>query len=462
MFSTRFICFPVFFALLSGCATYESKEVDSGQIQLQLERRTLSDSGLVKFLAQHGEAVAGEWDLEKLTLAAIYYNPGLDVVRADYAAAKAGVIGAAAFPNPAFNFSPGYNVDSGSGVSPWILGYVLEVPLDLTGQRKQRSAQAGYQEEIARLNLASAAWAVRSEVRQALVDLHAAEETAAFWKGQITLLSEVLKLVENEVQVGELSSFEAGQTRIVVSRAEIDARESVRARISARIRLAEALGVSAPALADLAISYRGLDVASPKISRAEASAWAAQNRPDLLATLSAYAVAQSVLQSEIARQYPDLILGPGYELDQGEGKWSFSFGLTLPVFNRNQGPIAVAEAQRESAAAKVLALQNHVLSQLDQALANYSSAVQDLETFNSMHASIDQQTKTLQAQQAIGEVSRLELARAQIELADHLSAELAVVQRVEQSLAALEDAVQRPLAWQDSVWSSSPRNANTP
>ncbi|MCB1121064.1 MAG: TolC family protein, partial [Verrucomicrobiae bacterium] len=347
-------------------------------------------------------------------------------------------------------------------VSPWILGYVLDFPLDLTGQRKQRTTQARYQEEIAGFNLASAAWSVRHEVVQALIDLHAAEEASAFWKNQSDLLSQSVTLVENEVQVGEVSDFEARQIRILSNRAEIDARQNNRARSEALIRLAEALGVTSPALEGVTFSYRGLDHPPAEITQKEARAFAAQNRPDLLASLTAYALTESELQREVARQYPDLVIGPGYELDQGEGKWSLSFGFDLPMFDRNKGPIAVATAQREAAAARFLALQNHVLSQVDRAFADYASTHQELETFRSLHSRYDEQVKTLQVGQSVGEVSRLEVFRAKLELADHMSAELDAVRRAEQSLAALEDAIQRPLAWPDTVWSQSPRTAAAP
>ena len=64
-----------------------------------------------------------------------------------------------------------------------------------------------------------------------------------------------------------------------------------------------------------------------------------------------------------------------------------------------------------------------------------------------------------QAQQAAGETSRLDLVRAQIELADNTRAELEARVRATRALGALEDAVQRPIDWTDSVWRSNPRSA---
>ena len=96
-----------------------------------------------------------------------------------------------------------------------------------------------------------------------------------------------------------------------------------------------------------------------------------QNRPDILASLSEYAAAQSAVQLEIAKQYPDVHLGPGYEYDQGQNKWALGLSVELPVRNRNQGPIAEAQAKREEAAARFIDLQARVIAEIDRALATH-------------------------------------------------------------------------------------------
>jgi outer membrane protein TolC len=53
--------------------------------------------------------------------------------------------------------------------------------------------------------------------------------------------------------------------------------------------------------------------------------------------LQDYTASQAALQAEIAKQYPDLRLGPGYDWDQGDHKWLLlGISLTLPILNRNE------------------------------------------------------------------------------------------------------------------------------
>ena len=459
----RFLPVALATGLFAGCTTYQPKDINPATSQAQLESRTLSDSGLARFLTAHGSpatAVNVEWDLNRLTLAAFYFSPELDVARAQLAEAEAHARSAGTLPNPSLNFTPGYNKDATGGVTPWILGYALDVPLDLYGERTYRTAEARAQAEAARLNLASAAWTTRTAVRRALTDLHAAEGAAVVWRNQQPLLAQAAQIVDAQVKAGEVSPLEAAQARIALNRAALAAREADRSVALARSRLAEAVGVPLSALATVSVSFAGLSEPTAPLAPAEARRLAAQNRADLLAALADYAASQSALQSEIARQYPKLSFGPGYQLDQGEGKWSLSLGVTLPIFHQNQGPIAAAQARRESAAAKFLALQHRLLADVDRASAAYASAVGDLETINAMKTSLAQQAKTVRAQQSAGETSRLELTRAQLELADNSRAELDARARAQQALTDLEAALQRPLAWPETAWRTTARTTS--
>ena len=62
---------------------------------------------------------AAKWDFEMLTLAAFYYHPSLDVARAVWAEARAGIVTAGARPNPTVGFTPQY-VFNPDGLPPWV------------------------------------------------------------------------------------------------------------------------------------------------------------------------------------------------------------------------------------------------------------------------------------------------------------------------------------------------------
>ncbi|MCA9298720.1 MAG: TolC family protein, partial [Phycisphaerales bacterium] len=68
---------------------------------------------------------------------------------------------------------------------------------------------------------------------------------------------------------------------------------------------------------------------------------------------ASYEVAEQSLRLEVRRQYPDLSIGAGYGRESGEDRLLLGLSIPVPLWNRNQGPIAEAEAARERARVSV-------------------------------------------------------------------------------------------------------------
>ena len=173
---------------------------------------------------------------------------------------------------------------------------------------------------------------------------------------------------------------------------------------------------------------------------------ALHSRADILAALADYAASQSALQLEIARQYPDLRLGPGYEYDQGLHKWGLAVGTDfLPVFHRNQGPIAEAQAKREEAAARFLALQAQVMGEIDRALATLAASQEQLRQIEALLETQRQHVQSVEAMVQAGAADQFDLRSAQLEVAMTEVARLEAMVKAQQALGQLEDAMQSPV-----------------
>ena len=168
------------------------------------------------------------------------------------------------------------------------------------------------------------------------------------------------------------------------------------------------------------------------------------NRADVLSALSDYEASQATLQIEIAKQYPDIHLGPGYQMDQNSNKWTLLFGATLPAFNRNQGRIGEAEARRQLAAAQVEAVQARALGAIDRALAVYRAALAKVAVAEQIIGELQTAEQTAQRQLTAGEISQLDLGIVQVELAGRELARLEALAQAQQALGDIEDAMQRP------------------
>jgi outer membrane protein TolC len=169
-----------------------------------------------------------------------------------------------------------------------------------------------------------------------------------------------------------------------------------------------------------------------------------QRRADILAGLAEYAASQSALQLEIAKQYPDLHLGPGYQFDQGDHKFTFGLTVELPILNQNQGPIAEAEAKRGESAARFVALQAKVITEIDRAAAAYRVTRENLFALESLSSEQQKQAQLVEAQMKAGAAARMDLVNAQLELASGELVRLDAQVRQQQALAALEGGLQSP------------------
>jgi outer membrane protein TolC len=161
--------------------------------------------------------------------------------------------------------------------------------------------------------------------------------------------------------------------------------------------------------------------------------------------LAEYAASESALQLEIAKQYPDVHIQPGYQYDQGDNKWSLGIVVELPILNQNQGPIAEAKARRQELAARFNALQAKVLAEIELAVTQLEITQKNASTFRDLAAEQARRRDSVNAQFQAGAVDRLELLNAQLESATAELVQLDGQTRLQQALGALEDAVQRPL-----------------
>ncbi len=408
-------------AVIGGCATYQDRPLSGTKTLDEFETRTLDGPDLHAYL-QHTLDVQqwplAAWNPAQLTLAAFFYSPQLDVARAQWAVAKGRKMAAGERPNPSLSLSPGFNSTTGYGapISPWIVGAALDIPIETAGKRGYRIAEAQYLSEAARLQIAQTAWQLRHQMQDTLLDLYAAIETASLLRSRSTIQEDNVKLLEGIFKAGEISANELSQARIQRDETRLAMRDAERQQVQARARLAGVIGVPARALESKELSFGTFEKLPTDVPPAEAQRQALLNRPDLLAALAEYQASQSALQLEIARQYPDIQIGPGYEFDQSENKWSLGLAVTLPVFNRNQGAIATAEANRTEAEAHVRVLQAQIVSELEQAIRNYRASLRKVQAAETLVEEHKATADRIRKMYELGQVARLEADAAALEV----------------------------------------------
>ncbi|MCT9827070.1 TolC family protein [Pseudomonas veronii] len=429
--------------LLTGCASYQPQPLAPQKIMAAYEGRSLTNPELQRFIAARRPKTTCAWDLNTLTLAAYYYSPELDAVRARFASGEAATQTANQRTNPSLSLPLQY---ADQPIKPWTYGLALDIPIETAGKRGYRVAQAQQLSDAARLNIGQTAWQIRSRLRSALLDFYAASQHHSIIERQVDIQQNIVTMLEKQLSLGSASTFELRQEQIILERDRSDLANSEKLMLDAKALIAQTIGIHLRALESIKLDLSEFESLSAQIPDNAARRQTILNRTDILGALAKYEASQAALQLEVARQYPNLSLGLGYSFDQGVNKYSVTpTGITLPLFNRNEGPIAEAEAHRKEAAIRVEALQDQAINQTDSALQHYRLATQNLALIETQDAT---RTTAFQADQRsfdLGAIDRLALSRSRRAVNVDAMTHVDAVVQVQQTISQLENAIQQPL-----------------
>ncbi len=438
---------------LTSCAIerYRAAPIVPAETASRFEARNLGDHSLQSFVEKSlGQPISPWppklWDLQTLSLMALYFSPEMQAARARLAEAEAAIVTAGARPNPIVDISPGVP-------SPYLLTLDFAVPIETRGKRGYRIRSARSLDQAARFDLADSAWKVHSGVRRALLDYLLASRSLELFHSEEQIRTEQVRLLQERFIAGDIPRPELDLARIELSKTHLSIRTAEGQVAETKAALAAAMGIPVAGIEGLDFAWTEVD--SPpntqSFSPQEIRRDALLDRLDIRRSLAQYAAAEADLQLEIAKQYPDVQIAPGYTFEERDNFFTVGLSITLPLFNRNQGPIAEAEAKRKEAAATFLQKQAQVIGDSERALAVYSAALNELaEADQSLRQLQDTQLRMTQLAVAVGEEDRLTLNGMQLESAAVARARLDALGRAQIALGDLENAVQRPLSPSDS------------
>lgn len=399
------------FGVLSGCATYTAKPIDPDVTARSLSTRRLDDAALLAALASVKVDQRRSSDVTRLTWTALYHAPDVEAARARWRVARAAAITAGARPNPQLELSA--EIPRASSEEPWTRGLSVGVPIETAGKRGARIAQAVADAERARFELHATAWTQRGRVVDALINL---DGSTTPLDDAVRIQRERVALMQRRVELGVANAADLTHLRLDERATETQLAEAQQRRAEARAELAAALAVPVEALSALESAISAIDLPAPEaLPSLELQRSALTSRPDVSAALAAYAASEAALRLEAARQYPDVTLGPGLLWDAGVAKWTLAASLVLPLFDRNQGPIAEANARRQVAAAEVLKAQSSALAELDRARASYVSAYRGRQSAAARVTQAERLLASAQRALRVGTGTRSDMLAAELE-----------------------------------------------
>ena len=365
------------------------------------------------------------WSGADLLAAALARNPRVAEARARYRAALAAVAVARQASPTTLTLTGEYANER----PHWGYGAVAEIPLDLGARRRGRITTADLSALQTFYDLGEAVWTVEAALERARADLLAADAEITLADSVAMLRRERWMRLERRVVAGEDArsvSLIALTERAAADRRAAEARVRREQGVQA---LAAALGLPPAAVRDIVLA----PAAAPEL--AGLADWrrdAAISRRDVLRAVVDYDLAENALRTEVARQYPEVRIGPGYNYDHGVTKLPISVGLTLPPYDLNRSGIAEAEARRAAAGRALEAVQAGALADVDKAAVALAAARanvlrlrgEDIVVADRAAASVSRAVRAGEADRTDDLASRAVAAEARLSLleADHAQA----------------------------------------
>lgn len=447
--------------LVTGCAVqpYRPKPINPTSLFKQIEVRRLDSFELHGFLMKQFPAFLGRWppkgwDFEALTLAALYFSPELDLARRQWASADAAIATASQRPNPALVLPLEYGTDISKEEKPWTIGIGINIPFETAGKRGYRLARAAHLSQSARYRIGSAVWKTRNKLRAALLELHLAQRRSDLLHKRAESFEKIVGLLDNRQRQGATSVSEVAEQRNLLAARVAEQNAAYHDQAVARANVAAAIGVPILEIERIVLDLKSFDRIRADIPDQETRRSALLNRPELRVALAEYEASQAALQLQVARQYPDLALGPGYTWDAGTNRFAFgTAGIELPIFHRNEGPIAEAEAARSVAGSAVKQVQLHILHEIERAVSAYQSAQSRLD--EAERSLIKERERLARVRRAFdaGQADRLDLVMAEQTLHTYTLAHEELIALVKRAIASLDSAVPSLLSTRlASVW----------
>lgn len=435
-----------------GFQDYIAKPIDTKTIADKINNRRADNQQFQEYLINNGYSAAKlpiqQWTLDDLVYCALFFNPNLNIARAQWRSAEAAKLTAAEMRLP--TLSGNYeNTDSNESSSPHGYKLSIDLPIETANKRNIRIESAQHLAEAAKLKIALSAWQLRTEVIRAVYDYVYNQKLIALLEKEQAKRQEIVAIFQKRMQVGESSNLELSKANLLLQDATAALEAAQRNQPVLTARLATSLGLSPAALAGMQINdviHADTTLTSATNHQTEEiQSRAIFNRLDLRIALERYAVAEAKVKLEIARQYPDLVFKPGYAYDFGEKIWSLGLSGLMTILTKNKLAIAEAKQLREVEVAQFEALQANVISEVNTANAKLAQAKQILANQKIFLAQQQASTKRMGNKLRAGEIDRLEMSYAQLEEVvaekNYARANYQIVTQINE----LESAIQAPL-----------------
>lgn len=428
---------------------YQAKPIDAQTNLVRLAEKDPNSLAFQQFLIKHGykadQLPVQAWGLEELIYCALFFHPSLDLAKAKSKAKELSLATAASSPIPTVNTKLARSNDPDPAKKPYALGLSIDLPIDIANKSEIRVENAKYLADIAQLQLAQTAWELRDSVAQTWLDYQAKQEQIRLLSIEQNHLLASVAIYKKRVELGLNSNVELSSANLKMQANAVLLNQTKQQSHTLYTQLSSHVGLPLAQFNKLVLKsgYSAQPAEAEPLAVLQKNALL--NRLDLRIALLRYASMEAKLKLEIANQYPDLVISPGYAYEFGDSVWSLGLSGLLTLLQKNKLAIAEAEQLREVEAAAFEVLQTKIIGDTNTANATFAQAQQLLKNQQALLVQQQANEKRMHALFAAGEIDRLTLTLAKLEtIAIEKSAATAQYD-LNTAIRQLENTLQKPL-----------------
>lgn len=338
---------------VAGCETYRAEPITDVALEQALTPPS-ADEAKIRIAALRNPLLQTDsFDIingytpDTAAIAAVISNTTLRTARDQVRIAEAKRKQAGLLPNPSLSFS--IDVPFGSNPPGTVSGYGLGLDWEITSLLTIGATSRAAEKVIdqARLDVAWQEWQIAQAAKQATYDVVATRQQVEVAEAHAARLDKIATQFNQALQRRDITASDAGAIESAAGEARVAAAAARRDLRDAEVAFNRALGVSSETAVTLADRIELPSHAdTPTVDTLLANL--ADHRIDLVALRRGYDSQEETLRAAILGQFPKIRLGLNQNQDTSKIKTlGPSASIDLPVFDRNQGNIAIERATRQ-------------------------------------------------------------------------------------------------------------------
>jgi cobalt-zinc-cadmium efflux system outer membrane protein len=319
--------------------------------------------------------------INEIVALALKHSADLTALEKDAAAKQSLAVQAGTLNNPTLELQGSTGSLTGSPDEHTAsIGINQELPL--YGKLRLRREAAQREAEALQRQRDNSARLLKDEVATLALDYSLTVKRQELAANLVQLNRDLVSIAGERFKAGDIPELDFNLTKVELARAESRLLEVERDRIPLRIKIAALTGLNE---SDVNLSDTDFKPALSKSSQ-ELVKQALASRPDLLALALERDKAETETRLAKAEALPNLTAGLFAQWQHGktelggmseissDTQLGLRLSMPIPVFDRNQGGKAAAQAHLDAAGSRLLALERTVTAEVEAAVSRLSSS----------------------------------------------------------------------------------------